>query len=874
MKVTPSKSTVIESSSSSFLLLKSPILNANIKTEDQTLDKNQSLSFIEKENSSYCEDKGSLKIDNGENQDSYKNDSSCAKISSSLTTTKDLEVAVIPKMSNPTSLLGNISTKSEKKAQQSDSFLNFNSTDALDSQGSSSSISNDNEMIDLDIKRRKENEIKNNKDISLKEKLNEYKSVTCKHEKSKRLVSHSSTIIPLGTHVEPKQTQEQSIAQTHKLSKTQVQKQVTSTESSKFNESEDDDDKRRGNDSNRELLEKSLLISNCYSSPIRPRRSLERPSSGKYSLYLDEINHVNLILGLSLDLSNLSQQIPSRSKSTTQDSPSSSFLSSESLILNANIETEGQTLVKNQPLIFIEKEKLYLCEDKGNLKINKEKNQDSYKSESSCTQILSSLSKTMMKDHEVPVITLDTQVEPKQAQVQSIAQSHKLSKTQLRIQRKSTESRKSNESKDDHDKGRGNDSNSETLQKSYLLSNTYTSPIKRRRSLARPSSGKYSLYLDEINHVNLILGLSPNSCNVSQVKPTLQKSTAIDSSPSLSLNVKSDILSLRKNQPLTFIEKEKSSFSSPSYSFNEDLTPENISRSVNSRIDHPNICKSGSQYSRLSRTPLVKTKSRTPLVKTKEGSYSHQVRPRRSIERPLSGKYSIYVDENCHLDHILGVSSDVSILTKVKPPSPKLAVTHTSPISCVSHKSLKSNTHVSPFDSSRRTASSSPNNLNIEKKNLLKHVLSVALNDSEVDTLNTLSKVPLASTLSLDKGNETTENIPRSGIRRLNYQKNGKGGTHHSKVTQTSLFKDMKTNYTSPIRRRRSIVRPLSGKYSSNLEREKHVDQFLGIPFTPSFASHNLNFDLSDNEINIAEKEKVDKRDVAMATNGKSSKGR
>merc|ERR1712238_567867 len=288
-----------------------------------------SLSFIEKENSSYCEDKGSLKIDNGENQESYKNDSSCAKVSSSLTTTKDLEVAVIPKMSNPTSLLGNISTKSEKKAQQSDSFLSFNSTDALDSQGSSSSISNDNEIIDLDIKRRKENEIKNNKDISLKEKSNEYKSVTCKNEKSKRLISYSSTIIPLGTHVEPKQTQ--------------VQKQVTSTESSKFNESEDDDDKRRGNDSNSESLissnDTSIAIPNVKVTP---------------------------------------------SKSTVIESSSSSFLLLKSPILNANIKTEDQTLDKNQSLSFIEKENSSYCEDKGSLKIDNGENQDSYKNDSSC----------------------------------------------------------------------------------------------------------------------------------------------------------------------------------------------------------------------------------------------------------------------------------------------------------------------------------------------------------------------------------------------------------------------------------------------------------------------------------------------------------
>ena len=68
------------------------------------------MTFFDKGKSSYCEDNGISQIDNGNNQDSYKEYSSCAKMSSSLSTTKDLEVIVIPKMSNPTSLVGSLSS--------------------------------------------------------------------------------------------------------------------------------------------------------------------------------------------------------------------------------------------------------------------------------------------------------------------------------------------------------------------------------------------------------------------------------------------------------------------------------------------------------------------------------------------------------------------------------------------------------------------------------------------------------------------------------------------------------------------------------------------------------------------------------------------
>lgn len=90
-------------------------MNANIETEDQLLDEKQYLSVIEKDKSSYCKDQGSSKRDNGYNQDSYKNDSSCENLSSSVTTTQEFEVAITPKMYNLTSLFESMS--SEKNIQ-------------------------------------------------------------------------------------------------------------------------------------------------------------------------------------------------------------------------------------------------------------------------------------------------------------------------------------------------------------------------------------------------------------------------------------------------------------------------------------------------------------------------------------------------------------------------------------------------------------------------------------------------------------------------------------------------------------------------------------------------------------------------------------
>lgn len=57
-------------------------------------------------------------------------------------------------------------------------------------------IFKEDEIIDHVVKRREENKIKNNKNISFKEISNEYELVTCTNEKSKRLVAYSSIIMP------------------------------------------------------------------------------------------------------------------------------------------------------------------------------------------------------------------------------------------------------------------------------------------------------------------------------------------------------------------------------------------------------------------------------------------------------------------------------------------------------------------------------------------------------------------------------------------------------------------------------------------------------------------------------------------------------
>ena len=58
--------------------------------------------------------------------------------------------------------------------------------------------------------------------ILLLENLNEYKSVTCKNEKSQRLIIYSSIIIPLATPTEPQQIWVQPISQAQILSQTKV----------------------------------------------------------------------------------------------------------------------------------------------------------------------------------------------------------------------------------------------------------------------------------------------------------------------------------------------------------------------------------------------------------------------------------------------------------------------------------------------------------------------------------------------------------------------------------------------------------------------------------------------------------------------------
>ena len=80
----------------------------------------------------------------------------------------------------------------------------------------------DTDIIDRNVKRQGKKDIENDKDISLLENLNEYKSVTCKNNNSQRLVLYSSIIIPLATPTELKQTRAQPIAQERILSQTKV----------------------------------------------------------------------------------------------------------------------------------------------------------------------------------------------------------------------------------------------------------------------------------------------------------------------------------------------------------------------------------------------------------------------------------------------------------------------------------------------------------------------------------------------------------------------------------------------------------------------------------------------------------------------------
>lgn len=75
---------------------------------------------------------------------------------STITIIKDLEVAVTTKLANITYLFERTSSTLETKAQQSNSFLNSDATDALYSQGYKSFISNDYELNDHTAKRKTE----------------------------------------------------------------------------------------------------------------------------------------------------------------------------------------------------------------------------------------------------------------------------------------------------------------------------------------------------------------------------------------------------------------------------------------------------------------------------------------------------------------------------------------------------------------------------------------------------------------------------------------------------------------------------------------------------------------------------------------------
>ena len=109
------------------------------------------MNFFEKGKSYVYEDKVSLQIDIGDNQYRYKYNSSCVEMSSSITSTQNLEVAVMTKISSPTSLLISASSTLDKKEQQSDSFLTSNSVDESDSRGSRICLTNDTELINLNV---------------------------------------------------------------------------------------------------------------------------------------------------------------------------------------------------------------------------------------------------------------------------------------------------------------------------------------------------------------------------------------------------------------------------------------------------------------------------------------------------------------------------------------------------------------------------------------------------------------------------------------------------------------------------------------------------------------------------------------------------
>ena len=103
-------------------------------------------------------------------------------------------------MSKSIYLVDNISSHSNKKQQQLNYVLTFHSADASTSHGSSIRIHNNNDNINLDMKRNNKNKIENNKDIIFKDISHEYTSVTCKIQQLSQPVSISSRILPLWSH--------------------------------------------------------------------------------------------------------------------------------------------------------------------------------------------------------------------------------------------------------------------------------------------------------------------------------------------------------------------------------------------------------------------------------------------------------------------------------------------------------------------------------------------------------------------------------------------------------------------------------------------------------------------------------------------------
>ena len=111
MKLTSFKSTSIAFLPPSFLTLDFTILHTNIETDDTILDKNQSSTLIEKENSSSCDEYRSLIIDIGRTKDSYSVSRSLS-LKKNLVNTFDKHITVAT--TDPSSPLSS-SLKSSKK---------------------------------------------------------------------------------------------------------------------------------------------------------------------------------------------------------------------------------------------------------------------------------------------------------------------------------------------------------------------------------------------------------------------------------------------------------------------------------------------------------------------------------------------------------------------------------------------------------------------------------------------------------------------------------------------------------------------------------------------------------------------------------------